>query len=389
MKGNSEEICYGLDIILLLMGCKMYRSSKFFDILNYLFLIHFSLFVYYVIVIKLIFIPTDPDTYFTFSITVIHFTQLINHHILYFKIKHLRRIHILLYQELSCENMKYLKKCCHIMLIFYLAISSLSAYLYIHFIIPSDEMILIINNFYAFTPTTQLSISDHIFVHYLMTLCFSFLRNSWLMISTFTYFHFLDCFKFYYQNMMDQVCILIQGRGLNRKIFDSYSRKQERMIDQVTQFERQMNFFPFLWFSFNFVSLIAILVSTVRIKGAGFHTFSVESIYNILNIIFTAIVAGKVSDMKNDMKLQREQVTRGLFLERETTSNFQLLLGFLLRLREEKTNFTGWQLFALDKKVLPEFVGSLVTFSVLFVQLLQLDETNKIETHNTKNSTGP
>ena len=65
------------------------------------------------------------------------------------------------------------------------------------------------------------------------------------------------------------------------------------MADEFVKFERQMNLFPFIWFSFNFISLISILVSTVRIEGAGFNTFSVESIYDILNIIFTAIVAGK------------------------------------------------------------------------------------------------
>lgn len=376
---SPSEAIFGLDLVLCAMGCKMYRSNVIIRILNILFWIHFSLIVYYVIVIKLIFISSDPDLYFTFSITLIHFTQLINHHLLCFKIKHLRKVHNILFQELNYENVKYLNRQCYIMLTIYVVTSIVSSYLYVYFIIPDDKMILIINNFYSFNPTSELSLINHIFVHYLMTFYFSFLRNSWLLISTSIYFHFIDCFNFYHENITKKVCYLIVGKGINHKIFVSFSRKREIMVNQVEKFEREMNFFPFLWFSFNFISMISILVSTVRIKGAGFNTFSVESIYNILNIIFTGVLARKISHLKNKIQLRNEDVLCKLFQEKEISSNYQLFIGFLNLMREKNINFTGWQLFDLDIKVLPEFIGSLVTFSVLFVQLLQLDDTDIVK----------
>ena len=206
----------------------MYKPNRIVRVVNILFWIHFSVIVYYVILIKLIFITSDPDPYFTFSITLIHVTQLINHHILCFKIKHLKNTQDLLFKEFNHKNIQYLRKRCFIMLAVYLSISSVSAYLYTHFIIPNDDMILIINNFYSFQQTSELTTINHIFVHYLMTFYFSFLRNSWLMVSTFIYIHYLDCFNFYHENILRRVLHQIKHGGLNHKIFRSFFRRKKR-----------------------------------------------------------------------------------------------------------------------------------------------------------------
>lgn len=397
---SPSNAIIGLDIILLFMGVKIYTTNKFIKVLNYIFRVHFSLIVYYLILIKIVFIASDPDPYFTFSITLIHVYQCINHHVLCFKVQYLKRIHDSLYRELNASNIKYLRRCSFAMLLLYIIISSISAYLYIHLIIPSDEMIIIINNFYAIYPIDAISLSsiNHIFVHYLMTFYFSFLRNSWLLASTLIYFHFLSCIDIHHKNILTLVEFSIKNKGLNRKIFEKFWCRKNILLQNIKLFEHRMNIFPFLWFSFNFISLISILVSTVRIEGAGFNTFSVESIYDILNICFTGIIVGKVSQLKNSMTYRTEEIVRKMFNEKEIVraqepclydrhsnesktrvDKYQMLTGFLEQLREHnKVTLTGWQLFKLDKKILPEFLGSLVTFSVLFVSLLQLEEGKKV-----------
>lgn len=149
---SIESTIEGLDLILLMSGCKLYTCSRLLRFINLAARFQCIALLYWVILIKVAYISSDPDPIFTFNISIIHLFQLINHHYLLTRIGKVRQLHKLMVSAINGNKRVYLRRLTFVMAFIWVIASLFSIITYQLCILDSDERILIIYNFYAIKP---------------------------------------------------------------------------------------------------------------------------------------------------------------------------------------------------------------------------------------------
>ena len=357
----------GLDCILLLTGCKVYRLNRWTCVLNWIFRIHCILVVYYAILIKIVYISSDPDVVFTFNVSLIHVFELIQQHYVMFRVNKIAKFHNFLIQGLDEKQLRYLKFMTWIMLLIYLIVCGFCCWMYYDFIVASDETALIIFNFYAPIPVNETSKAKTYGAYYLMLFYFTWIRNGWQMVSCMLYYYFLKCMKFYDDKWKTS---LLQYRKTDKLDFRVLFQERILIKNIKETFESLMSFFPFLWFAFNFISMITILIVLFRL---GFETsFPTETLLTYYNMFLNFIVLNTITNVKIESRKLSNQVIEFLYREGRLQEPFKLETIHDLT-DNVGYNFTASGLFPLEKDLIPSFAGALISFAVLFVQLSQIN----------------
>lgn len=373
---SSASTIEGLDLILLMSGCKLYNNSKIYLIINYITRIQCIALLYWVILIKIVYISSDPDPIFTFNISIIHIFQLLNQHYLLLRSKQVRQLHQLMVSKMTLKDKKYLRKLTFLMVIIWILASLFSIITYHLCILNSDERILIIYNFYSYDQTAKIANFWVIFItRYLMLFFFAIIRNSWQLASCFLFYYLLQCLQFYDEKLINNL--------INDSSKLSYVCKVKNRvhIDKLkNELESKLNLFPLLWFTFNFISMISIMI--VLFKSSFEKSLPTESVYTFINITITFIVLYKIDSIKNFINTKYDKLI--CITLNENNNNFDTFkYSYLYILRNNRNiYFTACNIFQLNKGVILPFVGSLVSFSVLFVQLSQI-KSSPVNVNNT------
>lgn len=161
-------------------------------------------------------------------------------------------------------------------------------------------------------------------------------------------------------------------------------------IDQVRgELESKLNLFPLLWFTFNFISMISIMI--VLFKSSFEKSLPTESIYTLLNIAVTFAVLFKINSVNEDLAVKYDKLisitlVESKFNDQSDRDSFKFSLLHLLR-KDRRLLFTAFNVFQLDKDIILPFVGSLISFSVLFVQLSQIKGSTAVNGTQQSNGT--
>lgn len=397
----SSKCFQGVDLILSLIGCRFYARSRLSRIVNIILRIHSALVVYYCIIIKVVFIASDPDVVFTFNVSLIQLFHLIQQHYLWWNVKKMSLFHDCLISRISSHQSRFkLRKLGFYLLALYLFICTMCCYMYMGFIVESDKRALIIYNFYSPVPEPTVARWKSWIAYYLMLFYFTWVRNGWQMLSCFLYIYLLKAVSLVDKESLEQMTMeakqsscnfILDKRETPKDNYPTYRKMslQRMEVEQAKRiFEGFMTPFPLLWFIFNFVSMITILVSVFKL---GFKTsFPTEAVLCVINICITFVVLHAISQHNEQSRQLIDIIIRILLREDNQTRSMtgdisqphilteriQLspMKVSLIHYLEESSHIslTALGIFNLEKEIFPAFLGSLISFAVLFVQLSQM-----------------
>lgn len=173
-------------------------------------------------------------------------------------------------------------------------------------------------------------------------------------------------------------CQVREMRGLRNMISNRGSfrliAELKRMSAVREEFERLLNFIPFILFAVLFVSIPDAVINIVRHADAS-TIYSIVALCQVamsqLSIILVVfIVAYFACKSKEEMDVAAAEVIDAL-QDRHYKDVETIAYQSLIRALEKYQNFsfTGWTLFSIDRQLILTFLSSVVSFSVLLIQL--------------------
>jgi hypothetical protein len=303
---------------------------------------------------------------FTFNVSLIHVFHLIQQHYLMLNGDKILGLHNFLIQGLTSKQRQHLQSMTRVMLLIYVLVCGFCCWMYFDFIVASDETALIIFNFYAPIPVKETSKTRTVIAYYLMLFYFAWIRNAWQMTSCMLYYYLLMCLSFLDDSMKTSV---LSHRNRDDLNFEIILRERIKLKSVKESFESLVSPFPFLWFTFNFVSLISILVVLFRL---GFSSsFPTETILSFFNVFLTFVILNLVTKINLKGRRLSNQVLESLYRDGNIDAPFKVQVIHDLR-NNPVIELTACGFFSLERQVIPSFVGALISFAVLFVQVSEM-----------------
>ncbi|KAI1299845.1 hypothetical protein HDE_03680 [Halotydeus destructor] len=139
------------------------------------------------------------------------------------------------------------------------------------------------------------------------------------------------------------------------------------------EFEAMFNMYPLLWFTVTFINVSGILLTNILSSNKYSTAYSIAELKDSLLLLYfivridreKASVETLIAEIDSSM-MQHQSVC-------EDVKSTLLSSGIRKLLAELNLDHTALRLFPLDRSLILNFVGALITFSVLFVQLAGVD----------------
>ncbi|KAI1287491.1 hypothetical protein HDE_10236 [Halotydeus destructor] len=191
-------------------------------------------------------------------------------------------------------------------------------------------------------------------------------QKPWALVGMLLYLH---C----QQRMIKLNTESIARIGCHDKI-TSKQFKQSLHIMKLVQhrhddFESIFRVFPLLWFSSIFLTFSCIMLTDILSKGATNVLISMTEFKDILFLLYLIV---RIDSEKVALRSAIAQVKQALVQrqgEYDDMKSFFLNMQIQRSLAELNLDHTALHLFQLDRSLIVSFVGALITFGVLFIQL--------------------
>lgn len=137
------------------------------------------------------------------------------------------------------------------------------------------------------------------------------------------------------------------------------------------QFERVFNIFPFLWFGYLFLTTSGYFSRIIyHLESRDIQLHLSKLIVHLLNLVFAFGVIFFESHLKGRLSEDLNLVCDLLIRKQQSKNIYDVIQ--CEKLRDELLvpfNYTGRDMFNLNKGFVMSFLGALITFTVMFLQL--------------------
>lgn len=360
----SENQMKGLDLILMASGCRLYGGTPEIRLLNLFFRVQCFAVIAYCILIRVYKSPHDPDIVFTLNVSMIQIFALTNLIFLIRRSNRIREVLHTLVDGLTEKEREKMRRMSSLFLVAYVLIGIGSTVLYQRYIIPEDDRIIIIYNFYAVFETEALVEWNRIMTYYLMLFFFAWIRNLWQFAVCCLCYYILTMFHMYDEKMLESV---LRSRKVTSISFKAKLEERIEWSNLKEKYNSTFNIFPLLWFTFNFITMISNLVVVIRKKTLK-DSMPVETFLICLNLWMTFAICGKITSMSKKISTLAEEVTEHIFSLAQDV-NQEFLLTFVREIRCcSGYEFTAFHIFSVRKETVLGFSASLISFTVMFIQ---------------------
>lgn len=360
----------GIDAILTFFGMRLYSGCAITKLINLLMRIHLLVIGYYLAFVRLYFYITAQNDLYMFSFVVYHFAMLIGQHVLACK----RPLIAKLYWNLIelCEDEKAKLKIKRLSWRFFLVYLILTGIWIINAAIrlQTSGSLQVLCNYYTMQPLESIPFRRMLMIYYLDLVFYPFFLFNASLSTVLLYLHILYCI---YQIDVDYHCRLKTNLIRTPEIMEC--NKSEAICRLVrinmarNSFEKALNVFPFIWFSVLFFACSGNiwLARHYHAMNLTMHYFIFDLTVYVVNVMLVMVVIFAVSQVK---ELSCEKMRKiGSRLVSLSVKDEQITL-LVNELRHRcQMNFTGWSMFVLDKNLILSFLGGLLTFAVLFIQI--------------------
>lgn len=365
MPYKVRDCMIGTDSLLLLLGLKVFVSSNLLKLINILLRIVWIFNIYWVLWVT---IGGDKQTLLFYCFNVYTVSVIIfQHHFILSKLNVIRRLFIQILCNLDNNSRKIIRR-------FSIGVA-LS-----HIIIFSSTNYLI-----SRSETLNQTISEKVFGRFNFNMSEPESQVTVILIDfTLNYLRFLEDWQLYGQSLY--IFFLICTHQLNVKHFTSIrsfiklnmvsdldfiriTMKSKNLLNNTkVQFDKIFNMLPILWFCSYFFWSTVFIMSFKRNGSQYLSLYISYAIYAALttSIIFSIIFY--IQHIDNYIKDEKRHCIQLLQANGKVSSLNQELINIIAD--TEELHLTGWQCFDLNRGLILTFAQSLVTLSVLFVQLL-------------------
>ena len=144
----------------------------------------------------------------------------------------------------------------------------------------------------------------------------------------------------------------------------------KRLSQIRSEFEQLFNFVPFVLFGVFFLTIPHAIISILRsdiFTGFVIIGYTIQnSCFLIVGILLIHHVCTS-RDKVNDVVTHLIEIIHRNHMSQLNTNGYQALIDVLKSYAD--FSFTGWYLFTIDRSLVLTFVSSIITFSVLLIQL--------------------
>lgn len=360
--------CFGpIDFRLTTAGVRLYTSSPLATWLNRLGKLLF-LFTYWNAIVSMSFMRFDEDKLADFAVSLYYVFSILYQVTIYSRRDDLRSLNDDIVAYLTNESRARVKAFAVRALILVVCADASNSLGVIPYFIKQDSRVLFAEQWSLRVPTERQSYHTALAALYWFLL--QPLLTNWTYILVGIYVYFLHLLfqldSHYFRTLIS---------GLEKEPGNGWCKRQllwRMKLDEIKfRFENTLNFIPLILFSYIFFSTSGTVLNLVNQKlTISENYFKISEIVDFC-VDFSAmflIIFFKVRFEKK-ISAQVESVTQ-LILRNQAlidTYKFELLAKFESEGAEYK--LTAWGLFELNETLTLSFVGSLFSFSVLFIQL--------------------
>jgi len=202
-----------------------------------------------------------------------------------------------------------------------------------------------------------------------------FHRSHWSSLSVIVYMYFINIINKIELKFLTSTLSKVEESVIAENTISCRHvlRMRCKIADIRHQFEACVNVFPFLWFSALFISSSGHLQLIKNYGDHGTHShvttnwLIMELLSYAINACFAFRLLIKIRAENNDINHQCVLLSQSIIRNVHNVEFKQSLLNDLEK--GQSIEATGWSLFVLDKSLILSFVGSLITFSILFTQI--------------------
>lgn len=139
-----------------------------------------------------------------------------------------------------------------------------------------------------------------------------------------------------------------------------------KIVEISFEFEQLFNLFPLIWFINIFCKSTAYLIGARKGNQAESMGFLIRCYFFLIEAIFPSLVILILDGMNVKLERLLNRITK-----RKLKSSNESISSELIEQVSDglEMRFTGWSMFPLRKTFLLGFLSSLISFSVLFMQL--------------------
>lgn len=152
----------------------------------------------------------------------------------------------------------------------------------------------------------------------------------------------------------------------DRKEIDNLRKEWKYIIDIRDDFEANFSFLPLIWYFNIFVRGVNYIFKLSN-QGIAINLINILTVYWFLSkLLFTFSVLFTVSNVNSNLRKMFKQFdSKTLLLENAYIDKLKQEIEKNLLMK-----FTAYEIFNLDKNLVLSFISALVTFAILFQQLV-------------------
>ncbi|KAI1299843.1 hypothetical protein HDE_03682 [Halotydeus destructor] len=191
-------------------------------------------------------------------------------------------------------------------------------------------------------------------------------QKPWALVGMLFYLH---C----HQRMIKLNMESIARIGCHDKITSTIFKQSLHIMKLVQRrhdnFESIFRVFPLLWFSSIFLSFSCIMLTDILSKGAAHVLISMTEFKDIIFLLYLIVRIDSEKDSLRSAIAQVEQALVHRQGEYDDNKSFFLNMQIQRSLAGLNLDHTALHLFQLSRSLIISFIGALITFGVLFIQL--------------------
>lgn len=357
-----------IDYILITIGCKLYPASLAAKIVNRCLLFLAVSFSAAAIIQMIIIFSGEKTTYWEVLYLFIYTSVLINIGLIKKKGDRIKEVHESCFDLLDASSRKAIQAYSLKLAVIYHSLVGLVTGIFIS---------IFVNDLF-WTPNEkiwQLEAFGNFFIYGLYSLGFPLFCSFWFLTS-------LSLYKFLlYEIRMLELQLISQFANDIQTIDDISVMKNflspfERISALKRSFETLMNIFPLHWFSIFFIrstTLVLGMKAAAREEQENFVNTYGWLILEIVCYLVTMALTFQVYFLNDELNERISwEAAKAIKLCRKLPlhANYELI-GLLEDLKRSDLKLTAFSMIELNKSYLLSFLGSVVTFTVLFIQISQ------------------
>ncbi|KAI1299846.1 hypothetical protein HDE_03681 [Halotydeus destructor] len=195
-------------------------------------------------------------------------------------------------------------------------------------------------------------------------------QESWVMIGMLLYLYY---HHFMVKSDLESLSLIRWQDETKSSSFNRSLHVIKLIQARHNEFESTFNAFPLLWFSALFMNFSAIMITNFLSSSHAHYGYAISELKDIVLLLYLIV---RIDREKGSVLTAIQNVKLVLVRQQYECENVKdiLLNNEIQRsLTNLKLGHTAFSLFPMDRSVILSFISSLITFSILFIQLAGVD----------------